>query len=85
MDRVDGEAGQYRQQVVEDMDGNRKLAVMGIKIPAFGSVMLTMEEGAQQSGSVFTLSGVKEEILERLLLMKRDIWNPLWTSATDAS
>lgn len=64
VDRVDGEAGQYRQQVVEDMDGNRKLAVMGIKIPAFGSVVLTMEEGAQQSGSVFTLSGVKEEILE---------------------
>ena len=56
--------GDYRQQVVEDRDGNRKLAVMGVKIPAFGSTVLPMTEAVPQSASVFAVSGEKGEILE---------------------
>ncbi len=56
--------GDFRQQVIEDMDGQRKLAVMGVEIPAFGSRVLAMSEGPRPSASVFTLSGEKEEILE---------------------
>ena len=57
-------AGDYRQQVVEDRDGNKKLAVMGVKIPAFGSTVLAMTEEAPQSVSAFAVSGEKGEILE---------------------
>lgn len=64
VEQADGKAGPYCQQVVEDMDGNRKLAVMGVKIPAFGSTVLTMTEEAPQSVSAFAVSGEKGEILE---------------------
>ena len=49
---------------MEDRDGNRKLAVMGVKIPAFGSTVLPMTEAVPQSASVFAVSGEKGEILE---------------------
>lgn len=64
VERVNGEEGQYRQQVVEDRDGNRKLAVMGIRIPAFGSAVLTMTEKAPRSTSAFSFSKEKGGILE---------------------
>lgn len=64
VERVNGEEGQYRQQVVEDRDGNRKLAVMGIRIPAFGSTVLTMTEKAPRSTSAFSFSKEKGGILE---------------------
>lgn len=51
--------GQYvsgcRQQVVKDMDGRRKLAVMGVTIPAFGSAVLSMTEEYTEEESVFSL------------------------------
>lgn len=56
--------GQYSQQVVKDRDGNSRLAVMGVTIPAFGSTVLTMTEKAPESTSVFSLSGEKGEILD---------------------
>lgn len=45
--------GGYRQQVIEDLGGNQKLAVLGVTIPAFGSVVLTMTEGHVEGESAF--------------------------------
>ncbi|MBD5461120.1 MAG: alpha-mannosidase, partial [Lachnospiraceae bacterium] len=51
--------GQYvsgcRQQVVKDMDGRQKLAVMGVTIPAFGSTVLSMTDEYTEEESVFSL------------------------------
>lgn len=57
-------SGGYRQQVIEDMDGNRKLAVMGVTIPAFGSVVLDMTEDYREEASVFSYEKGEREILE---------------------
>ncbi len=60
--------GGYPQQVVEDMDGSRKLAVMGVRIPAFGSTVLSMTKDCPQSVSAFSQSGEAGEILETPLV-----------------
>lgn len=49
--------GDYPQQVVEDMDGVRKLAVQGVVIPAFGSVVLELTQEHGQEQSPFTAQG----------------------------
>lgn len=49
--------GNYKQQVVKDMDGNSRLAVQGIVIPAFGSVVLELTEEGGQGQSVFRGDG----------------------------
>ncbi len=56
--------GGYKQQVVKDRDGNAKLAVMGVKIPAFGSVVLNLTKDYAEEKSAFSVSGEKGEILE---------------------
>lgn len=50
-------SGNYRQQVVEDLDGNRKLAVLGVVIPAFGSAVLTMTKEYAREKSAFISEG----------------------------
>ena len=57
-------SGGYRQQVIEDLDGNRKLAVMGVTIPAFGSAVLDMTEDYREEASVFSYEKGEREILE---------------------
>lgn len=49
--------GGYRQQVVEDLNGNQKLAVMGVTIPAFGSTVLTMTREHAAEETVFMADG----------------------------
>lgn len=49
--------GAYPQQVVEDLLGNKKLAVMGVEIPAFSTVALKLVPGEIKAGSAFTLQG----------------------------
>ncbi len=60
--------GGYRQQVVEDRDGNAMLAVAGVKIPAFGSAVLTLTKEHALEKSVFSVSGEKGESLETPLV-----------------
>lgn len=50
-------SGDYKQQVVEDLDGKRKLAVLGVVIPAFGSTVLTLTKEHTEEGSVFASDG----------------------------
>lgn len=57
-------SGPYRQQVIEDMDGNRKLAVMGVTLPAFGSKVLTMTKDHREEASVFSYEKGEKEMLE---------------------
>ncbi|MCR5756228.1 MAG: alpha-mannosidase, partial [Acetatifactor sp.] len=45
--------GEYPQQIVEDMDGNKKLAVMGVEIPGFGSAVLTLTQEHKAGKSAF--------------------------------
>ena len=45
--------GDYPQQVYTDLDGDEKLMVAGVRIPAFSSVTLPMKPGMPESGSVF--------------------------------
>jgi alpha-mannosidase len=47
--------GDYAQQPVTDLHGNKKLAVMGVKIPAFASVTLKLVKGSLDVVSVFQL------------------------------
>lgn len=49
--------GDYRQQVIEDMDGNRKLAVLGLTIPAFGSRILKLTKEYREEASAFRREG----------------------------
>lgn len=49
--------GDYAQQIVEDVEGHRKLAVAGVTIPAFGSVVLTLVPGEIVGDSVFEHQG----------------------------
>lgn len=49
--------GGYRQQVITDRDGNRKLAVAGVTVPAFGSRVLELTEEYQEEKSVFSSEG----------------------------
>lgn len=57
-------SGGYRQQVIEDMDGNKKLAVMGVTIPAFGSKVLTLTKEHAEEASVFSYGKGGRETLE---------------------
>ncbi len=50
-------SGGYCQQVIEDMDGNKKLAVRGIMIPAFGSRVLKLTKEHKEEASVFHAEG----------------------------
>lgn len=50
-------SGDYVQQVIEDRDGSRKLAVRGITIPAFGSLVLQMTKEHAEADSVFKAEG----------------------------
>lgn len=52
--RIRGEA---RQQITENVDGEKKLAVAGIRIPAYGSVTLEWEKGEVVSPSCFRREG----------------------------
>lgn len=49
--------GGYRQQVVTDLDGCRKLAVQGVTIPPFGSIVLELTEECQEEKSAFSAEG----------------------------
>lgn len=66
LDDVDGMKvqGDYRQQVTTDIHGNKKLAVY-VTVPAFSSIVLTLEEGTPAGASEFTL---KENQLETPLV-----------------
>lgn len=45
--------GDVRQQVIETLDGARKLAVSGVTVPAFGSLVLPMKEEVPEEESAF--------------------------------
>ncbi len=62
--------GDYPQQVIEDLDGERKLAVSGVTIPAFGSTVLTLvsREEVPAGTSSFHADG---NVLETPLLTAR--------------
>jgi alpha-mannosidase len=48
--------GDYEQQVTTDLNGNRKLAVLGVTVPAFASVVLHLKKGELPAkGSRFRL------------------------------
>lgn len=49
--------GGVRQQVTENVNGEKKLAVAGIRIPAYGSVTLEWEKGEVVSASCFHREG----------------------------
>lgn len=49
--------GDYPQQITDTLQDGRKLAVAGVEIPAYGSVVLTMEPGALDGRSPFGISG----------------------------
>ena len=47
LDYLDGYIveGDYKQQIITDLNGNKKLAVMGVVIPAFASIVLQLVPG----------------------------------------
>lgn len=49
--------GDYAQQVVDTLRGGKKLAVDGVEIPPYSSVVLTLEAGELPQGSAFTRDG----------------------------
>ena len=49
--------GGYPQQITDTLQDGRKLAVAGVEIPAYGSVVLTMEPGTIDGRSPFGISG----------------------------
>ena len=49
--------GNYPQQVIEDRDGVKKLAVQGVTIPAFGSTVLSLTKEYHAGASVFKADG----------------------------
>ena len=50
--------GSYDQQVIVDMNGNPKLAVMGVKLPAYGSLTLQKAEEKGKEKSAFKAEGM---------------------------
>ena len=46
-----------KQQIYTDLDGNKKLIVSGIKIPAFSSVTLNLKKGEPNTDSAFSADG----------------------------
>lgn len=51
--------GDYAQQVVETLKGGKKLAVAGVEVPAYGSVVLTLEPGEVGGESAFCRNGAE--------------------------
>ena len=51
--------GNYKQQVISDTNGNKKLAVYGVTIPAFSSVVLNLIKGEVDNKSEFVCDGDK--------------------------
>ncbi|MGF7143059.1 alpha-mannosidase [Anaerotaenia torta] len=49
--------GSYLQQITENIHGGRKLAVYGVTVPAYGSVVLEWEKGEVISPSCFIREG----------------------------
>lgn len=49
--------GNYKQQMICDIEGHCKLAVAGVTIPAFGSVVLEMKPGKVRETSAFEYRG----------------------------
>ena len=49
--------GDYKQQIITDINGNRKLAVSGVSIPAFASVVLELVPGKPEDRTEFCLEG----------------------------
>ena len=49
--------GGYAQQVVDTIQNGRKLAVAGVKLPPYGSTVLTLEPGEPEGSTAFTLDG----------------------------
>lgn len=58
--------GDYPQQIYTDLDGNKKLIVGGVKVPAFGSETLRLVDGSPEKGSAFTVKGnvLSNEVLQ---------------------
>ncbi|NMA82315.1 MAG: alpha-mannosidase [Epulopiscium sp.] len=61
IDYVDGHIvkGDYKQQIVTDLEGHKKLAIMGVVIPAFASITLELIPGYPVKDSAFTLEDNK--------------------------
>ena len=49
--------GNYPQQITETLEGGKKLAVAGVELPPYGSVVLTLEPGEPDGRSPFGISG----------------------------
>ena len=49
--------GEYKQQRIVDLDGEEKLAVSGVKVPAFASVVVDLESGEPKKESAFVREG----------------------------
>lgn len=49
--------GGYAQQVVDTLQNGRKLAVAGVKLPSYGSTVLTLKPGEPEGSSAFALDG----------------------------
>ena len=49
--------GGYAQQVVDTLQNGRKLAVAGVELPPYGSVVLTLEPGEPEARSLRLCSG----------------------------
>jgi alpha-mannosidase len=49
--------GNYKQQIITDINGNQKLAVSGVSIPAFASVVLELVPGKPEDRTEFSLDG----------------------------
>ncbi|MBW7453018.1 alpha-mannosidase [Paenibacillus sepulcri] len=74
LDDVEGYVvkGGYKQQIVTDISGHRKLAVSDVKLEALSSVVLERVEGYPAEGSCFTYDGtVLETPLYKVVLDER--------------
>ncbi|WP_208543853.1 alpha-mannosidase [Paenibacillus protaetiae] len=64
--------GGYKQQVVTDVSGSRKLAVAGVQVKALSSAVLELEAGYPAAGSCFTYDGrVLDTPLYKVVLDER--------------
>lgn len=50
-------AGDYKQQIITDLHGNKKLAVLGAAIPAFSSAAFSLVMGTPETKSAFEMKG----------------------------
>ncbi|MGB8455807.1 MAG: glycoside hydrolase family 38 C-terminal domain-containing protein [Anaerocolumna sp.] len=49
--------GDYKQQIITDLHGNKKLAVLGAAIPAFSSAAFRLVMGTPEAQSAFEMNG----------------------------